>query len=265
MEEKIARDEFGVRTIGVIRSCFTEKFGIPRQPGMVRSATARLEFLPLFNREEMVRGLAQFSHIWLIFVFHATLAEGWKPTVRPPWLGGRKRVGVFASRSPHRPNHLGISAVRLEEVVHRGGRTWLELSGIDLLDGTPVIDIKPYIPYSDCLVHASGGYAHGCRTELPVVFAAEPSAFCRRYREQTGRDLEELIEEMIRHDPRPASQKRSKTGYGMLLWDVNIRWIAHENHFLVEECRQVANLALDGTGQCRDEGDVSGGQGEENP
>ena len=258
MEEKTGQGEFVIRVIGVVRSCFTEKFGIPRQPGMVRSATARLELLPPFNREEMVRGLAQFSHIWLIFIFHATLGEGWKPTVRPPWLGGRKRVGVFASRSPHRPNHLGMSAVRLEALVHRGGQTWLELSGIDLLDGTPVIDIKPYLPYSDCVANASGGYAHGGRAELPVVFAAEPSAFCRRYREETGRDLEVLIEEMIRHDPRPACQKGSKTGYGMLLWDVNIRWAAHENHFLVEECRQVADRAPAGPG-------ASGGQGAENP
>jgi len=242
MEEgQLRQSEFGVRVIGVIRSCFTEKFGIPRQPGMVRAATARLELLPPFNREEMVRGLTQFSHIWIHFVFHETVVEGWKPTVRPPWLGGRKRVGVFASRSPHRPNHLGLSVVRLDAVVHREGKTWLELSGIDLLDGTPVIDIKPYIPYSDCIAEASGGYAHGRQAELPVVFDAGPAEFCSRYREETGRDILLLIEEMIQHDPRPASQKGSKNRFGMLLWDVNIRWSVEPDCFRVEECRQIAD------------------------
>lgn len=241
-EKKTIPAGMGVRVIGLIRSCFPEKFGIPRQPGMVPSATARLELLPPFNREEMVRGLEQFSHIWVLFLFHEAMAEGWKPTVRPPWLGGQKRVGVFASRSPHRPNHLGMSAVRLESVVCRGGEIWLELSGIDLLDKTPVVDIKPYVPYSDCLTQATGGYAHGCLTELPVVFADGPSAFCRTYREETGRDLRTLIEEMIRHDPRPASQKGTKIGFGMLLWDVNIRWTVREDYFLVEECRRTADF-----------------------
>lgn len=236
-DELRRQDEFGVRVIGVIRSCFREKFGIPRQPGMVKAATARLEFLPPFNRQEMVRGLDQFSHVWIHFVFHQTIAEGWKPTVRPPWLGGRKRVGVFASRSPHRPNHLGLSAVRLEAVVHRGGKVWLELSGIDLLDGTPVIDIKPYIPYSDCIAGAAGGYAHGRQTALPVIFDDGPADFCNRYREETGRDIGPLIAEMIRHDPRPASQKKTeKNRFGMLLWDVNIRWLVEPECFRVEEC-----------------------------
>lgn len=237
--------EFSITTIGVIHSCFPEKFGIPRQPGMVRAATARLELFPPFNREEMVRGLEQFSHIWIHFLFHQTVAEGWKPTVRPPWLGGQKRVGVFATRSPHRPNHLGLSAVRLEGVTHFGGKTYLELSGIDILDQTPVVDIKPYIPYSDCVVSASGGYAHGNQSELPVVFSTEPSAFCSRYREETGRNIRALIEEMIRHDPRPASQKGGKSRFGMLLWDVNIRWSVEDSFFQVEDCRQVADEAGD--------------------
>lgn len=242
-EKRQAQSQFEVRVIGVVHSCFTEKFGIPRQPGMVPAATAKLELLPPYNRQEMVRGLSQFSHIWIHFIFHETVAEGWKPTVRPPWLGGRKRVGVFASRSPHRPNHLGLSAVRLEAVVEREGTIWLELSGVDFLDRTPVIDIKPYIPYSDCLTAASGGYAHGCRTELPVVFAAEAADFCLRYHRETGRDIRRLIDEMIRHDPRPASQKGCKDHFGMLLWDVNVRWSVAADCFRVEECRR---LSVDG-------------------
>lgn len=240
----MSQKEFSTTVIGVIHSCFPEKFGIPRQPGMVRAATARLELFPPFNREEMVRGLEQFSHVWIHFLFHQTVAEGWKPTVRPPWLGGQKRVGVFASRSPHRPNHLGLSAVRLEAVIHAGGKTYLELSGIDILDQTPVVDIKPYIPYSDCIVSASGGYAHGDQSDLPVVFSAEPSAFCNRYLKETGRNIKALIEEMILHDPRPASQKGNKSRFGMLLWDVNIRWSVEEDFFRVEDCRKVSDESV---------------------
>jgi len=228
-----------VAAIGVIHSCFTEKFGIPRQPGLVKSATARLDLFPSYGREEMVRGLDQFSHIWVHFLFHQAVADGWKPTVRPPWLGGKKRVGVFASRSPHRPNHLGLSVVRLEAVVHRQGRSFLELSGVDLLDGTPVIDIKPYIPYCDCLPSASCGYATGERPEVELRFSDQAASFCAGYQERTGRNIRRLIEEMIRHDPRPASQKGNKSGFGMLLWEVNIRWRVEKDRFFVENCEEI--------------------------
>ena len=129
--------------------------------------------------------------------------------------------------------------MRLTAVHHRDGETWLELSGVDFLDRTPVIDIKPYIPYSDSIAEASGGYADGRRTKLPVLFEDEPAAFCRRYREETGRNLGRLIEEMIRHDPRPASQRGTKNSFGMLLWDVNVRWLVAADCFRVEECRRM--------------------------
>jgi tRNA-Thr(GGU) m(6)t(6)A37 methyltransferase TsaA len=225
--------------IGIIHSCFTEKFGIPRQPGMVTSATARLELLPPYNREEMVRGLEQFSHIWVHFCFHETVAEGWKPTVRPPWLGGQKRVGVFASRSPHRPNHLGLSAVRLNAVVWEKKKLFLELSGIDFLDQTPVFDIKPYIPYSDCIQSAAVGYARGEIPAVKVVFSKDAEIFCTAYQVKTGRNIRQLVEDMVRHDPRPASQKGSKNSFGMLLWKVNIRWRVVGDSFLIESCEEV--------------------------
>jgi len=241
MERDLVISEGGVQItpIGTIHSCFTEKFGIPRQPGMIQSATARLELFPPFNREEMVRGLEQFSHIWVHFLFHQTVEEGWKPTVRPPWLGGRKRVGVFASRSPHRPNHMGLSVVRLDGVVVEKGIHFLELSGVDFLDQTPVLDIKPYIPYSDCIQSASCGYAHGERPVVQVVFSENAETFCTGYRKKTGRDIRRLIEDMIRHDPRPASQKGNKSSFGMLLWNVNIRWKAEEDSFYIESCEEV--------------------------
>ncbi len=231
--------EVTIAPIGVIHSCFTEKFGIPRQSGMVRTATARLELWPPYNRREMVRGLEQFSHIWIHFLFHQTVAEGWKTTVRPPWLGGRQRVGVFASRSPHRPNHLGLSAVRLEAVVQVREKVFLDLSGGDFLDQTPVVDIKPYLPYSDCLASASCGYAHGIPAEVKVIFSVEAAAFCTGYQQETGRNLMQLIREMISQDPRPASQKRRKCGFGMLLWDVNVRWAVAGDFFQVEECARI--------------------------
>jgi tRNA-Thr(GGU) m(6)t(6)A37 methyltransferase TsaA len=235
----IFQEDVHITPIGMIHSCFTEKFGIPRQPGMVVSATARLEMLPPCNREEMVRGLEQFSHLWVHFLFHQTVAEGWKPTVRPPWLGGQKRVGVFASRSPHRPNHLGLSAVRLEAIIWEKGKLFLELSGVDFLDQTPVFDIKPYIPYSDCIQSATCGYAHGEKPAVEVVFSESAEMFCAAYRLKTGRNIRRLAKELIGHDPRPASQKGNRSDFGMLLWNVNIRWQVKDDCFYVANCSEV--------------------------
>ena len=234
--DKYCRDVV-LQPIGVIHSCFSEKFAIPRQPGMVPAATAVLELWSPWNRHEMVRGLEQFSHLWVHFLFHETIAEGWKTTIRPPWLGGKKRVGIFASRSPHRPNHIGLSAVKLEAVRCEPGAVFLDLSGIDFLNRTPVVDIKPYIPYSDSLESASCGYDDGRMPEVSVTFSVEALAFCRIYKEATGRDLVQLIVEILRNDPRPASQKGHKRCFAMLLWDVNIRWKIEEGgDVLVEEC-----------------------------
>jgi tRNA (adenine37-N6)-methyltransferase len=235
----IVVEDLRLEPIGIIHSCFTEKFGIPRQPGMVRSAPARLHLFPAYGREEMVRGLEQFSHIWVHFLFHHSVAEGWKPTVRPPWLGGRTRVGVFASRSPHRPNHLGLSAVRLEAVGFAAGSAFLDLSGGDFLDRTPVVDIKPYIPYSDCVTAASCGYARGEQPATELRFSRQAASFCSGYHEETGRNIRLLIEEMIRHDPRPASQKGSKKEFGMMLWNVNIRWTVEKDRFTIDSCEKI--------------------------
>ncbi len=238
-----------IRPIGIIHSCFKEKFGIPRQPGIAPSATARLELLSPFGRPELLRGLEQFSHIWVHFLFHQTLVEGWKASVRPPSLGGRVKVGVLASRSPHRPNHLGLSAVRLEKIDCRPHRCILELSGIDFLDGTPVIDIKPYIPYSDSIPTASAGYGVGKEALSEVRFSREAEAFCREYRERTGRNLLQLIGELIRHDPRPASQRsRPEQQFGMRLWELNIRWRVEQDGAVVEGCEEVADWVAAGSG-----------------
>ncbi|BHH85510.1 tRNA (N6-threonylcarbamoyladenosine(37)-N6)-methyltransferase TrmO [Desulforhopalus sp. 52FAK] len=228
-----------VQPIGIIHSCFTEKFGIPRQPGMVPAAIAELELYPPYNREEVTRGLEQFSHVWIHFLFHESVSDGWKNTVRPPWLGGTKRVGVLATRSPHRPNHLGLSVVRLQSVERGKQGTSLILSGIDLLDGTPVIDVKPYVPYSDSVPSAECGYAKGEVPEVSVQLTDQVRIFCEDYLRKTERNLMPLIEQMIRQDPRPAKQKGAKDSFGILLWDVNIRWSVTSDGFLVETCEQL--------------------------
>lgn len=230
-----------IETIGLIHSCFKEKFGIPRQPGMVPAATAELELFPPFDREEITRGLEQFSHIWVHFQFHGVVKEGWKPTVRPPWLGGSKRIGVLATRSPHRPNHLGLSVVQLLSVVRTKSRVSLQLTGVDFLDGTPVIDIKPYVPYSDIIESAECGFARGEVPEVQVSFSPQVISFCEKYHEKTKRELLPLIEQMVSQDPRPAKQKAGKSDFGMLLWDVNIRWSVEEDGFVVESCELLSD------------------------
>ena len=229
---------YSLEPIGVIHSCFSEKFGIPRQPGLVPAATAELVLCEGYGRAEMVKGLEQFSHLWLIFIFHDTINEGWKPTVRPPRLGGQQRLGVYATRSPHRPNHLGMSSVKLEKIRMDEGRVTLELSGVDLLNGTPVLDIKPYVVYSDAISEASLGFIgeNDCQR---VELTAEVETFCESYEAKTGRGLYRLITQTLAADPRPASQRTVGREYGVLLWDVNVRWRVEEWGFLVLSCEQV--------------------------
>lgn len=230
-----------LETVGIVHSCFPEKFGIPRQPGLVPSASAVIELIGDFNREEMIQGLEHFSHLWVLFQFHATVSEGWRPTVRPPRLGGRTRLGVFATRSPHRPNHLGISAVRLERISFAEDAWHLDVSGIDLLDGTPVLDLKPYIPYSDRVMEATAVLPEFDGGRMGIVFAPAAERFCREYRGRTGRNLQALIGEVLRADPRPASQRERRETFGMRLWEVNIRWSvdAGTSRITVSSCEAV--------------------------
>src|SRR6478736_5715820 len=157
--------------VAVIRTSFGEKFGVPRQPGLAPSAKGRIVFENTYRNPDTLRGIEGFSHLWVIFQFH--LAEGWSPTVRPPRLGGNERVGVFASRSPFRPNPIGLSVVKLERVeLDSPEGPVIHVSGVDLVDGTPVLDIKPYVAYSDALPEARSGFA-GAPPEasLSVEFA----------------------------------------------------------------------------------------------
>ncbi len=220
--------------IGIIHSCYPEKFGIPRQPGLVTSSRGRLQLLPPCDRLEMVRGLEAFSHIWVHFCFHEAMAEGWRPTVRPPWLGGQKRVGVFASRSPHRPNFIGLSVVRLLGICAEKNGLFLDIAELDLLDQTPVLDLKPYIPYADAVPEARAGLIPPPQSvQRQVLFTEAAAAFCADYQQRHGRPLRFLIEETLGQDPRPASHRQQIREYGMSLWDVNVCWQANGDFFLV--------------------------------
>ncbi|MCW8973127.1 MAG: tRNA (N6-threonylcarbamoyladenosine(37)-N6)-methyltransferase TrmO [Gammaproteobacteria bacterium] len=215
---------FNFDPIGIVHSPYREKFGIPRQPGLVDVAST-LELLSPYNRPEAVKGLEEFSHIWISFVFHALEQVKWRPTVRPPRLGGNSRVGVFASRSTHRPNPLGLSVVALEGIEIGQHGVCLRLGAADLLDGTPVLDIKPYIPYVDSIHDARGGFAPEAPPRLEVHFLPEVAQACRRL-EGHYPGLERLIREVLAQDPRPAYQagRNELREYGVALYDLNVRF-----------------------------------------
>jgi tRNA-Thr(GGU) m(6)t(6)A37 methyltransferase TsaA len=222
--------------IGIIRSPFTDKFGIPRQPGLVDAAEGSLRLLPPYDRDEAFAGLAGFTHVWLIFVFHADcLDAGWRPTVRPPRLGGRGKVGVFASRAPYRPNPIGLSAVRHLGLERDRDGLSLRLVGIDLLDGTPVLDVKPYVPYADRIDGAGDGFATGRPPLVEVRFS--PSAERQiSAADPTGqRRLRVLIEQVIAQDPRPGYMDRypERRSFGLRLYDLDVSWELADDGFLV--------------------------------
>lgn len=211
-----------IQPIGFIRSCYGEKFGTPRQPGLCPSASATLRFCPGFRNPDMLRGIEGFSHLWIVFGFHQTIDQGWHPTVRPPRLGGNERVGVFASRSTFRPNSLGLSVVRLEKVIstEEDGPA-LSLGGVDLIDGTPVYDIKPYLPYADAIPDASSGFANAEITRLQVIVSDSSATTFQ----SLAPHVQSIIRETLSLDPRPpASPADPQRIHGMLLSGYNIRF-----------------------------------------
>ncbi|CAK8737618.1 hypothetical protein SODG_001341 [Sodalis praecaptivus] len=194
---------FGFRQIGVVRSPYKEKFTVPRQPGLVADGVGELHLLPPYNQAEAVRGLTEFSHIWLLFVFHQTPEGSWRPTVRPPRLGGNSRMGVFATRSPFRPNPIGMSLVALEGITLRGADVILRLGSLDLVDGTPVVDIKPYLPYAESLPDARAGFAQAAPADtLQIIFSPRQSGSCAR-RLTSGLDCGNLSAMFWRRIPVP--------------------------------------------------------------
>ena len=208
-----------MKVIARIRSDFPEKFGIPRQSGLVPQLRAKIVFEPEFRNPDALRGIEGFSHLWLIWQFSAAVRETWSPTVRPPRLGGNERVGVFATRSPFRPNAVGLSCVKLEGVAHEeGSGDVLIVSGADLMDGTPIYDVKPYLPYADAHPEARGGFAPSPKETVavdcpPELLAALPEG------------QREALLGVLAQDPRPQYQHDPERVYGMSFggWDVKFR------------------------------------------
>lgn len=203
--------------IAHIRSDFSEKFGIPRQSGLVEELTAAVVFEPEYRDPSAFRGLEGFSHLWLIWEF--SRSRGWSPTVRPPRLGGNKRLGVFATRSPFRPNPLGLSCVRLLEVRQdREQGTVLVVSGADLLDGTPIYDIKPYLPYADCKPEAVGGFAARPKG-ADLAVDCSPALLDR-----VPEDKRAALLAVLAQDPRPQYQDDPERVYGMAFAGLEVKF-----------------------------------------
>ncbi|KJG55417.1 tRNA (adenine(37)-N6)-methyltransferase [Photobacterium kishitanii] len=218
---------YSIEPIGIIHSPYKEKFAVPRQPGLVPSARCEVVLQDQANSLDAVRGIEQFSHVWLLFLFDQNLDAGWRPTVRPPRLGGNERIGVFASRSTFRPNGIGMSAVKLQGVRHHNGQVIIDIAGADLVDGTPIIDIKPYIPYSDSLPDALGGFATSQPSTLEVQFTPQAQ------QQLVGKQADyhrAVITEVLAQDPRPA-YKKGKTDtkhYAVNLFDFNVQFTVTE-------------------------------------
>lgn len=223
-------DLFSMRPIARIHSEFGSKFGVPRQSGLVESLSATVVFEPEFRNADALRGLEGFSHIWLIWVFDQSVRQGWSPTVRPPRLGGNARMGVFATRSPFRPNPIGLSSVTLEAVEdtpHDG--TVLRVRGADLVDGTPILDIKPYLPYVDCRPEASGGFASA--PAAPNLTVDIPP----RLLEQVPPERRQALEGVLALDPRPRYQEDPNRIYGLSFAGLEVRFSVTGDHLTVRE------------------------------
>lgn len=219
-----------IQAIAHMRSDFPTKFGIPRQSGLVEELRSTIVFEPEYRNPDALRGIEDFSHLWLIWQFSEAVRQGWSPTVRPPRLGGNTRMGVFATRSPFRPNNLGLSSVRLlgvERTEEYG--TVLHVGGADLMDGTPIFDIKPYIPYGDCHPEATGGFTDQAKDFLLEVDF--PPALLGKLPEEK----QEAALGVLSHDPRPSYQRDPKRVYGLTFAGFDIRFTVRENKLTVVE------------------------------
>ena len=223
-----------IQVIARIKSDFPTKFGIPRQSGLVESLRATIIFEPEFRNPDTLRGIEGYSHLWLIWQFSEAVRSDWSPTVRPPRLGGNVRMGVFATRSPFRPNSLGLSSVKLLGVEHTAEYGMvLHVGGADLMDGTPIFDIKPYIPYGDCHPDAVGGFTTTADDFLlDVDFPAQLLAMLPE-------DKREAAIGVLQHDPRPSYQRDPQRVYGLTFAGFDIRFTVTENRLLVQEVSKI--------------------------
>ena len=222
--------DVNIQVIARMRSDFPTKFGIPRQSGLVTELRSTIVFEAEFRNPDALRGIEDFSHLWLIWQFSEAVRTGWSPTVRPPRLGGNTRMGVFATRSPFRPNNLGLSSVKLLGVEHTAQfGTVLHVGGADLMDGTPIFDIKPYIPYGDCHPDASGGFTDTAGDFLlKVIFPEHLLSLLPE-----GKRPAALA--VLSHDPRPSYQRKPDRVYGLSFAGFDIRFRVADDVLTVEE------------------------------
>lgn len=223
-------ETLALRPIAHIRSPFTEKFGIPRQSGLVKELAGTIIFEPKYRNPDAFRGLEEFSHIWLIWEFSESARDTWSPMVRPPRLGGNTRKGVFATRSPFRPNPIGLSCVRLEEIeIHSEYGPVLHVTGADLMDKTPILDIKPYIPHADSHPEAEGGFASRHKEDrLEVEFPEE-------LEEKVPESKRAALRGVLANDPRPAYQNDPKRVYGFGFAGLEVRFTVRDGCLTVCE------------------------------
>ncbi|AKD38696.1 hypothetical protein I926_06880 [Pasteurella multocida subsp. multocida OH4807] len=229
--------------IAFIHTPYKEKFSVPRQAELVQDGTGIIELLPPYNQPESVRGLEKFSHIWIIFQFNHVPTGKWHPTVRPPRLGGNQRIGVFASRATHRPNPLGLSKVALRHIECRHGKVLLHVGPVDLVDGTPIFDIKPYLAYADSEPNACSGFAQDKPERKLQVILSESVINMLQKIEQKRPHFTRFITDVIAQDPRPAYQQNRSNDriYGCRLDDFNIRWqiAANSTQAIIFEIEEV--------------------------
>lgn len=202
-------DVFEFSAIGQVKTPFRDRFGVPRQPGLASAAKGVIKIHPDPDLKTSLRSLEEFTHLWIVFVFHDHGGKSWKPSIRPPRLGGHRKVGVLASRSPHRPNPIGLSVVAIEKIdLEAVGGPEIFVAGVDLIDGTPVLDIKPYIAYADSVPEAGAGWASEPIPRYPVLFSEKAETEIQQRDPQGEKNLKALIVEVMELDPRPAFQKR---------------------------------------------------------
>ncbi len=222
-----------IRPIARMKSDFPSKFGIPRQSGLVEELRSTIVFEPEFRNPDTLRGIEGFSHLWLIWQFSEAVREDWSPTVRPPRLGGNVRMGVFATRSPFRPNNLGLSCVKLLGVEQTRDGTVIHVAGADLMDGTPIFDIKPYIPYSDSYPDAKGGFTDTAGDFLlEVVFPGQLLTMLP----ESKRDAAIAV---LSHDPRPSYQRKTGRVYGLSFAGFDIRFTVEESTLTVQTVEKI--------------------------
>ena len=223
-----------IQIIARMHSDFATKFGIPRQSGLVEELRSTIVFEPEFRNADALRGIEDYSHLWILWQFSEAVRQGWSPTVRPPRLGGNTRMGVFATRSPFRPNNLGLSCVKLLGVEHTEKQgTVLHVGGADLMDGTPIFDIKPYIPYADCHPEASGGF-----TDTAGEFLLNVD-FPAGLLEILPPEKREAAIGVLSHDPRPSYQRKSGRVYGLTFAGFDIRFTVEDNVLTVREVNRL--------------------------